>query len=372
MTEQERDLDALRADLTAVDRQLLELVAERQRIVGEIGSSKRAVGRATRDFNRERVVIEDAMEQARRLGLPARLAESLLRLLIRSSLTTQEQARVAAEGGGSGRRALVIGGAGRIGRWFCGFLESQGYAVAIADVAETEEPWPRHADWRRLPLDEDIIVVATPLEITGRILTELAERRPPGLIFDVGSLKSPLRGGLAALADAGCRVTSLHPMFGPDTRLLSGRHVIFVDVGCPAATAEARKLFEPTMAELVDMDLDSHDRLIAYVLGLSHATNIAFFTALAESGEDVPHLASLSSTTFDAQLEVAGRVAAENPALYFEIQSLNEYGPAVLAALEQAVTRIRRAVVEGDAEGFIRLMEQGAEYFARRRRRDAA
>ena len=366
------DINDLRTDLSAVDRQLLRLVAERQRIVEEIGRTKRQSGRATRDFTRERVVIEDAVEEAERLGLPGQFAETLVRMLIRSSLTTQEQARVAAEGSGSGRRALVIGGAGRIGRWFCGFLESQRYTVSVADPTPTDTPWPRHENWQELQLDEDVIVVATPLEVTDQILSALAERRPPGLIFDVGSLKAPVRTGLAALAEAGCRVTSLHPMFGPDTRLLSGRHVIFVDAGCPEATAEARRLFEPTMAELVDMDLDSHDRLIAYVLGLSHATNIAFFTALAESGEDVPHLASLSSTTFDAQLDVAGRVAAENPALYFEIQSLNEYGPAVLAALEDSVARIRTAVAEGDAQSFIAMMEQGAAYFARRRRRDAA
>ena len=96
-------------------------------------------------------------------------------------------------------------------------------------------------------------------------------------------------------------------MFGPDTELLSGRHVIFVDLGVPEATAAARALFEPTMATLVEMDLESHDRLIAYVLGLSHALNIAFFTALAESGEAAPQLATLSSTTFDAQLGVAAQ-----------------------------------------------------------------
>jgi chorismate mutase/prephenate dehydrogenase len=56
------------------------------------------------------------------------------------------------------------------------------------------------------------------------------------VIFDVGSLKSPLRAGLNALKSHGCRVTSLHPMFGPDTELLSGRHVIFVEAG----SAEAR------------------------------------------------------------------------------------------------------------------------------------
>ena len=41
------------------------------------------------------------------------------------------------------------------------------------------------------------------------------------------------------------------------------------------------------------MGLDEHDRLIAYVLGLSHALNIAFFTALADSGEAAPRLAKL-------------------------------------------------------------------------------
>ena len=102
------------------------------------------------------------------------------------------------------------------------------------------------------------------------------------------------------------------------------------------------------MATLVEMDLESHDRLIAYVLGLSHALNIAFFTALAESGEAAPKLATLSSTTFDAQLGVAGRVAAENPDLYFEIQTLNDYGTESLAALLYAIERLRSVVRAND------------------------
>ena len=81
------------------------------------------------------------------------------------------------------------------------------------------------------------------------------------------------------------------------------------------------------------MDLESHDRLIAWVLGLSHALNIAFLRALADSGEAAPKLAELSSTTFDEQLGVAGRVVHDSPQLYFEIQSLNEYATESLSAL---------------------------------------
>jgi chorismate mutase/prephenate dehydrogenase len=121
------------------------------------------------------------------------------------------------------------------------------------------------------------------------------------------------------------------------------------------------------MAEQVVMSLDDHDRLIAYVLGLSHALNIAFFTALAESGEAAPRLARMSSTTFDSQLDVATRVAQESPELYFEIQSLNDFGAESLEALVKAVERIRTAVLSQDKDAFAALMRQGRDYLEDRR-----
>jgi len=212
-----------------------------------------------------------------------------------------------------------------------------------------------------------VIVVATPLAISGEILSALAELKPKGLVFDIGSLKSPLRAGLEALYANGCKVTSLHPMYGPDTQLLSGRHLIFVDVGSSEATESAKELFSATMVEQLDMGLDDHDRLIAYVLGLSHALNIAFFTALAESGEAAPKLATMSSTTFDAQLLVSAAVARDNPHLYFEIQHLNDFGLGPLDALCESAERIRQMVANGDEAGFVALMEKGKEYMALRR-----
>jgi chorismate mutase/prephenate dehydrogenase len=217
-------------------------------------------------------------------------------------------------------------------------------------------------------MDTDLIVVATPIKIANQVLQELAQRKPSGVVFDIGSLKTPLRSGLTALRDAGVRVTSVHPMFGPDTELLSGRHVIFVEVGQTDAVEQARSLFASTMAEQVVMSLDEHDRLVAYVLGLSHALNIAFFTALTESGEAAPRLAQLSSTTYDAQVEVATRVANESPDLYFEIQSLNEYGKDSLLALRHAVERICNCVMDGDAQAFVGMMNRGREYLAGRER----
>jgi len=364
------NLDELRKQLDELDQQLLQVIAARQATSREIARVKRDTGIPTRDYGREREVLLGARNYAQNIGVPPQVAETVMRLLIRSSLTTQERARVAAQAGGSGRHALVIGGSGKMGGWFAQFLSSQGFQVQIADPSEGAGGFERMPDWHASSLEQDLIVVAAPLAVTNTILGELALRRPGGVVFDLGSLKSPLRAGLGALRDAGVAVTSLHPMFGPDTELLSGRHVIFIDLGHAEALQQARALFAATMAEQAVMGLEEHDRLIAYVLGLSHAVNIAFFTALAESGEDAPRLAQLSSTTFDAQFDIASKVAEESPELYFEIQRLNDFGGESLDALARAIEAVRATVHAGDQQRFTALMRQGLDYT--RGRRDAA
>ena len=358
-------LENLRDALTDVDRQIIDLVAERQRIVGEIGRNKRSEGAATRDFAREKEVVDRGRGQAAELGIDPDLVETMLTTLIRSSLASQERDRVIAEGKGDGRRTLVIGGAGKMGGWFVNFFASQGFDTTVADASVEDGPGT-FKNWTDAGVDYDVIVVATPLAVTGRILAQLAVLKPPGLVFDIGSLKTPLIDGLHELVGAGCKATSIHPMFGPDTRLLSGRHLIVCDAGSAEATAAAKELFSATMVEQLDMGLDEHDRHIAYVLGLSHALNIAFFTALAESGEAAPELAGMSSTTFDAQLLVSNGVAHDNPHLYFEIQSLNRFGLGPLDALVDAAKRIRELVASGDEQGFVDLMQTGREYLALR------
>ncbi len=358
-------LDDLRSDLSAVDQRLVELIAERQRIVAEIGKTKQSSGTATRDFAREKDVLDMGRAQAEAMGVDPDLIESLLQMLIRTSLESQERDRVVAEGKGDGRRVLVIGGLGKMGRWFVEFFSSQGFLTVVADPSIEDGP-NAHSNWTDAGVDFDVIVVAAPLAVSGRILAQLAVLKPRGLVFDIGSLKSPLLDGLKELRAAGCSVTSLHPMFGPDTRLLSGRHLIFCDAGDAEATTAAKQLFAPTMVEKIDMGLEDHDRLIAYVLGLSHALNIAFFTALAESGEAAPKLAQMSSTTFDSQLLVSAAVAEDNPHLYFEIQNLNKFGLGPLDALCEASKRIRETVANGDEQAFVELMDKGRDYLALR------
>ncbi|MFU8806421.1 MAG: prephenate dehydrogenase/arogenate dehydrogenase family protein [Bradymonadaceae bacterium] len=139
-----------------------------------------------------------------------------------------------------------------------------------------------------------MVVVATPMRVANEILPELADRAPKTIVLDVSSLKEPVRPGLEALIKAGVSATSIHPMFGPNTDLLSGRHVVLIDLGDRAALKAAGALFEDTMATLVEMEREEHDRAMAFVLGLSHALNIVFGDTLAASGSRAERLGEVA------------------------------------------------------------------------------
>ena len=359
------DLHQWRAQLDAVDRQLLELVAERQRIVAHIGRSKHRQGRHLRDFQRERQVLEQAAARGAELGLPATLCQHLMSLLIEHSLSSQERGSLSHHRAGAGRRALVIGGLGRMGGWFADFLDIQGYNVHIADHAATGTaacPYPLSHDWREAIAEADLIAIAAPMAASAEILSELGQHHQQGtlrddvLIFDVGSLKTPLLPALKQLAGRGLGVVSLHPLFGPATHMLSGRHVVVVDLGHPTAAAQARALFTTTMAEVVTLDADEHDRLMAYVLSFSHLLNIAFARVLARGGEQALRLRRISSTSFEEQLKVARRIAAENPQVYYEIQALNPHAAALRQEQQHALHDITNAVENPDPTPFATLM----------------
>ena len=159
------------------------------------------------------------------------------------------------------------------------------------------------------------------------------------------------------------KVTSIHPMFGPDTDLLTGKHVVFMNIDSHGTHLEIMKLFESTTAQMIEMSIDSHDYAISYVLGLSHIINIAFSKVLHDSGEKKDEFSQVSSTTFKDQIEVARRVSQENPNLYFEIQHLNSHSMQTIEELNRVIKEITDAITLGSEEDFVEIMHAGKKYF---------
>lgn len=359
MTDEE--IARLREEIRACDQDLVELTARRLALAKRVGELKRGARQPIRNFVVEAEALRLVREAALRLGVRPEIAEELLKLEISESLRVQEKDRLMrSRPEGTAGRALVVGGAGNMGRWFVEFLESKGYETSVSDPRGAPSGRPVVVDVAASAAHFDIILLATPPSATSDVLRSLAGRTT-GLVLDIASLKSPIAAALRALAASGAQVASVHPMWGPTTEILAGRNVAICDVGVPEANRAARKLFEDTAANIVEIPLDEHDRSMALVLGLPHALNLVFGHALASEGTPHEHVSGLGGPTFQKQVGVSAEVASENKDLYYEIQKLNPHTAHVLSSLRQSLDDLEAALAR--REEFRRFMGKADSYF---------
>lgn len=344
------DIEALRRRIRAIDVEVVRLAAERTRLAREVGHLKAEEGLPIRNYAVEAEALRLVAEEAARSGFPSAPAEDVVKLLIRESLRAQERDRIARTRARAptDRKALVIGGAGNMGRWFAEFLDSKGFGVSVADPRGAPNGYPLVKDAAEAARGFDVVLIATPPSAVGSILKSLVGRSD-GLVFEIGSLKSPFLHELREAASSGARVTSVHPMWGPATDLLASKNVVVCDCGNADANRDAKALFEDTAANVVEMRVEEHDAFMARVLGLPHAVNLVFGKAMAEQGMPLSALDHLGGPTFQKQLAVAREVAHENKDLYHEIQRLNPHTRDVLDVLKRSLQEFEAALSARDA-----------------------
>ncbi len=355
------ELENIRARIRAIDRDIARLIGERVEAAAEAGRLKRSAALPIRDYSAERLVVE----HYRRAAIEGRgdpdVGERVARLLIEASLRAQESEGQAAGSvlPATGAAACIAGGAGRMGRWFASYLAERGYAVVVSDPSGPVEGFGFEPDLRRAADGAELVLVSVPPDRTCEVLRSLDGA--PGLVVEIASIKGPLVGTLRTLARSG-RVASLHPLWGPDTRVLSGKNVLVLDCGHAAAADEAAALFAGTAARVHRVPLEQHDLFVAYTLGLPHALNLLLGEVLLGSGHSFEELRRLGGPTFLKQSAVAAEVAGENRELYRQIQAL-PHTARVLEELRGALDRFERRLP--DRAGFAARMEEYDRYFAK-------
>jgi len=349
-------IDDIRKRIEKIDREILRMMANRTAAAVEMGQMKAAESIPLRAPQVEEKVIGRYVERAKEFGFSEESARQIAKLLIRESI--EQQGHIPRPS--LSKRMLIIGGNGRMGMWLCKFFASRGHRIRIYDQGENPQ-FPVEKDLGRGVRDAEVIVLATPISVTPELLDQVLAMNPTAVVLDITSIKTPLVSVLRGWAAKGAKVCSVHPMFGPDTASIIDRNVVICRCGSAEATELARLLVDGS--NLIEIEVEEHDPLMAYVLGLSHAVNIAFFEALRNSGRPFEELNQAASTTFKRQVESARNVAEENAQLYYEIQHLNPFNKDALEYLQKAVNDLKEAAVEGNKDAFERMMREGREYF---------
>lgn len=90
---EEMELDELRKEIRGIDREIVELIAQRTYVAESIAAVKRDEGRPTTDEDQEQAVMDRAGENAERFGVDSNLVKAVFRLLIELNKVEQRESR---------------------------------------------------------------------------------------------------------------------------------------------------------------------------------------------------------------------------------------------------------------------------------------
>jgi prephenate dehydrogenase len=253
------------------------------------------------------------------------------------------------------KRVGVIGGKGAFGQWCVRLFKRYGHEVLVSDK-DTD------LSTTDLVRASAIVVVAVPIGVTESVLREVAGCvQPHQIVIDLTSVKSPFAELLRALTS---EVLSLHPMFSPKLSEHAGQTCIVCRMRGGELSSYVEEILAREGLKLVPMDSDSHDRMMAVVQGLTHFQAIAAAHCMHALGFDPHESLTSASPVYRLRLDMIGRILAQDPRLYAEIQMYNPYVKEVLTELERSSALLGRMVSERDVQGFVSEFRGVQEAFA--------
>jgi chorismate mutase / prephenate dehydrogenase len=352
------DLARLRSEIDELDQRLLALAAAREELVRQIAAAKHSAGeKPLFDRSRERAVYERADAFAAETGLSPQAAHQVMQALVESAHRIQEQVVHAAETARDEdrKRFLIVGGNGGMGRLLGRELGARGHAIDVLDVDDTRD---------RVTVigAAEFVIVAVPMERAAAVTAEVGSHVPRGgLLCDINSLKQDVCDAMQSFSH--CETLGTHPMFGPTVHSLRRQKIVFCPVNPGPLSAWLRKELERMGAEIIESDPAAHDRMMAVVQVLVHYSTLVMGKALRDSGMSVNDSLRFTSPIYRLELAFIGRLFAQNPDLYAEIEMRNPHGDEVRRAFRKAAEHLDSLIANHDHEAFRSLFRDVSAYF---------
>ncbi|MEO6444086.1 MAG: bifunctional chorismate mutase/prephenate dehydrogenase [Gemmatimonadaceae bacterium] len=350
-----RPLPILRSMIDALDRDLLQLIARRMSLVGEVAAAKREGGLKIRDAQRERDVLHDRARHAEELGLPAGEIESMFRVLLRASRDHQAALRAEVPPNDLPRTIAIIGGRGRIGSVLARLFADLGHHILIADVDTDLTPEAAAAS-------ADVTVISVPIDVTEQVIVRVGPHVPAhALLMDVTSVKeSPMA---AMLASTTASVLGTHPMFGPSVHTLQGQRVVL----CRGRGDEWAEWVSRTLVArglvITETTPMEHDRAMSVVQVLTHFQTQVLGLTLARLGVPLEESLKFQSPAYLLELYVAARHFAQSPGLYGPIEMRNPRAAEVTRAFGEAATEVADIIASRNQPAFDAMFEEVRGFF---------
>jgi prephenate dehydrogenase len=358
------DLEALRSDISELDRQLLELLNRRLELVSAVREYKDAAGERWIDSEREAELLQTLVA-----ANPGPLSEHGVRSifsaildLLKQEVGTDRRAPASPRTAPQRRRAverLAVVGTGLVGTSVAlaagrGGARSRGFDTdsGALDAAVARGAVDPASSLGEAVADAQLVVVAVPVGVAPAVTHEvLGAVGEDAVVTDVASTKRPL----ASIADP--RFVPGHPVAGGATGGPGRAAPDLFDAATwfltptEASSAESVSVVEGFVASLgahaVRMDAAAHDRLLALTSHLPHAVANLLMLRVAEAAADDDSPLAFAG----ASLREMTRLAGANAAVWRDIflDNADEIA-AALDGLRTSLDELEQSLRHGDRD----------------------
>ncbi len=225
-------------------------------------------------------------------------------------------------------RVAIIGGSGKMGRWFASFLLKEGNEVIITGRNEKK----LLAAKRQLGVEvatnnveavksADAILLSVPIGSFEEVVEQVSPyMRPEQVIIDITSIKVFPVETMHKHIKAGL-ILGTHPVFGPGARSIANQNFVLTPTNERERTLaqKIREYLEIRGAKVTLMTPREHDEVMAVVLGLSHFIALVSADTLL-SFDRLKQMEAIGGVTYKVLLTLVESVISEDPELYASLQ----------------------------------------------------
>ena len=246
----------------------------------------------------------------------------------------------------------IIGGHGKMGKYFADFFERNDCKVIVSDVGT-------RLNNKELAKKADVVLVSVPIDSTEEVIAEIAPHiKKSSLLLDLTSVKV---GPMEAMKKTKADYLGCHPLFGP-TASMRGQIVIL----CPGKG----KLWQYWLSSMLEkngvivreISAKKHDELMSYIQTLTHFSHIAFADALRKSGIPIKDFIKYPSPVYMLELYMMGRILNQDPKLYANIQLSNKMNLKAVESYLKSCRELGETIEKRKFSDNVKFFKKNADY----------
>jgi len=224
-------------------------------------------------------------------------------------------------------RVAIIGGSGKMGRWFANLLLKEGKEVIITGRNQRKLLEAK----RQLGVEvatnvdavknADAILLSVPIDNFEEVVEQVSPyTRPEQVIIDITSIKVLPVETMHKHIKTGLTLGT-HPVFGPGAKSIANQNFVLTPTNERERTLaqKIREYLEIRGAKVTLMTPQEHDEMMAVVLGLSHFIALVSADTLL-SFDKLKQMDAISGITYKVLLTLVESVISEDPELYASLQ----------------------------------------------------